>query len=77
MTEHAPIIRQTEVEKRARDGRQVAVKDIADVTNRSTAAIYKAIHRNEIRAVWVGRTPMIPPAETLRLLGVLVEPIAA
>ena len=78
MTDREPIVRQTEVEKRAREGIQSAVKDIAGVTNRSPAALYKAIHRKEIKAVWVGRTPMIPPVETLRLLGIEVaETVAA
>ena len=70
MNSHTLFIRRTEAEKQALEGRQSAVRVVAAATNRSAAALYKAIHRKEIRAVWVGRTPMIPPAETLRLLGI-------
>lgn len=59
-----------EVVKRASDGFQVKVPDLAEATGRSRDALYRAIHRGELRAIWLGRTPMIPATEALRLLGV-------
>lgn len=66
-----------EVEREARLGRQISVPDIANATGRSRAAFYRAIHKGEVRAVWLGRTPMILPSEALRLLGIEAEPAAA
>jgi hypothetical protein len=63
------VVHQTEAERRAREGVQSSVKVLAKATSRSPAALYRAIHREEIKAIWVGRTPMVPPGETLRLLG--------
>lgn len=69
----------SEVEKLARKGRQISVPDMSAATGRPRTAFYRAIHRKELRAVWLGRTPMILPGEALRLLGIesAPEPIAA
>lgn len=70
-----------EIEQRARDGFQIRVSEIARVTRRAPASIYRAIHRKELDAVWLGKTPMLTPASALRLLGLpqptAPEPLAA
>ena len=66
-----------EVERRARQGFQAKVMEVATVTRRAPASIYRAIHRGEIEAVWLGSAPMLTPEATLRLLGKSAEPIAA
>ena len=64
------------VQAKAIAGLQLRVSELATATGRPEAQFYRAIHRNELRAIWLGRTPMIPAPEALRLLGVSPPPTA-
>ncbi|KMO22987.1 hypothetical protein [Methylobacterium indicum] len=62
-----------QIEMQAREGRQTSVPDLAKVTGRPRSAFYRAIHKGELKAVWLGKTPMVMPADTLRMLGIETE----
>lgn len=58
-----------EVVRRAREGLPVKVPALAEASGRSRNALYQAIKRGELEAVWLGRAAVVPGTAALRLLG--------
>ena len=65
------------IRQRLANGLNVKAADIAKLSGMSPAAFYKAIEREEIEAVKIGRTRLLPAHEGRRILGIKPEPIAA
>lgn len=62
-------MRLDDVVRRARQGLPVKVPALAEASGRSRNALYQAIRRGELEAVWLGRAAVVPGAAALRLLG--------
>ncbi|MCJ2093124.1 hypothetical protein MKK67_11540 [Methylobacterium sp. J-072] len=58
-----------DVVRRAREGLPVKVPALAEASGRSRNALYQAIKRGELEAVWLGRAAVVPGDAALRLLG--------
>lgn len=57
------------IKQRLANGLNVKAADIARLSGMSPAAFYKAIEREEIEAVKIGRTRLLPAREGRRILG--------
>lgn len=59
-----------EIRRRIQEGKNIRAKPLAEATGMSLSAFYAAIERQQIEAVSIGRTKLIPAHEAARLLGI-------